>query len=101
MIDNVCFDCARKHLGRANSFIYEWLSDSYPEALWFAIGEISLAEDHLVLSYPEMANKIRQQRLKFMTEDNFYPDLTGLILEISELLKKEEKRLKRKLKRKK
>lgn len=89
MIDNICLNCARKHLGRANARLYEFLSDAYPEEFWYAFGEMSLAEDHLVLAYPKLAKMIRRERLRMQDEDNYYPDLNKLIREITKVAVKE------------
>jgi len=89
MIDNFCFDCARKHLGRANVRLYEFLSGDYAEEFWHAVGEMSLAEDHLILVHPKLSRMIRKERLQMMEEDNYYPDLNKLISEITKIAIKE------------
>jgi len=90
MIDNICFNCARKHLGRANARLYEFLSgDDYPEEFWYAFGEMSLAEDHLVLAHPKLAQMIRKERIKMQDEEQYYPDLGKLIREITKVAIKE------------
>jgi len=91
MLDNICLNCARKHLGKANARLYEFLSGDYPEEFWYAFGEMSLAEDHLVLAYPKLAKMIRSERLKMQDDETYYPDLSKLISEITKVAVKEAK----------
>lgn len=90
MIDNYCLNCARKHLARANIRMYEFLSGAYPSEFWLALGEMSLAEDHVILIHPEIAEKIREERKKTEEEENYYPNIISLIDIITEVALQED-----------
>jgi len=61
MTQPVCLRCCAKHIGTARSLLIE-SKLGYPENYVFAIGELSLAEQHLVAMYPVEAEKIRAAR---------------------------------------
>jgi len=60
-----CTSCGRKHLAQALVLMSE-VPRGYPEHAWIAIGHMAEAEDELVKDYPEMANQIRDERVKYM-----------------------------------
>lgn len=60
-----CIDCGRKHLGKARSKMLE-ARLGYPRHAWYAVAELSEAEDELVQEYPEVAAEIRRARLSLI-----------------------------------
>ena len=60
-----CTDCCRKHLAQAMVLILE-ANKGYPLHAWLAVGHMAEAEDEMLERYPEIANDIRNQRLKLM-----------------------------------
>lgn len=60
-----CLDCVRKHIGAAVGLMNE-AHLGYPPHRWLAVGELYLAEEESLCDYPELAVKIREQRLVVM-----------------------------------
>jgi len=75
-----CYYCCRKHLGRARGLLNEWWY--YPENLGAAIGEISLAEDHIFGMFPEFAGKLRTARIAMDALPPVLPDLDEFLREL-------------------
>lgn len=100
-----CMDCGRKHLGQAKLLLGQakillkeaW--QGYPEhfelcfdrmegasaELWLAhdkfhdcMAHMAEAADELVSKYAELANRIRDERLKLQDDPNYWPDFDGL-----------------------
>jgi hypothetical protein len=71
MSDRVtCPKCAIKHLSRAKVFVSE-SKLGYPHHIWDAMGEMSHAEDELVVQMPEEANMVREERLKLEADHSY------------------------------
>ena len=71
MSDRVtCPKCAIKHLSRAKVFVSE-SKLGYPHHIWDAMGEMSHAEDELVVQMPVEANMVRDERLKLEADHTY------------------------------
>ncbi len=57
-----CTECAIKHLSTALALIME-VQNGYPDHRLIAIGELVQAEHELLDDFPEMANRVRAERL--------------------------------------
>jgi len=77
-----CPLCAIKHLARAKIRLGE-ARLGYPEEYVFALGEMSLAEDHLVSEQPALAAAIRQHRKQLESQPRFTPPFAALILTVA------------------
>lgn len=53
-----CEFCATKHIGTAHAYMIESVL-GYPENRCWAIGELALAESHLVRKWPAQADRVR------------------------------------------
>lgn len=83
-----CGKCARKHLAQAIILLNEAVL-GYPTHRWLAVGHLAEAEAEIYAKYPEIAQKIREERLKIIdTGDS--DELMGLIVEISDLADKNQ-----------
>ena len=81
-----CGKCARKHIAQAIVLLNE-SHLGYPSHLWLAIGHLAEAEAEIDAKYPDIAQKIREERLKIIdTGDS--DALLGIIIEISDLADK-------------
>ena len=78
-----CGKCARKHLAQAIVLLNESRL-GYPSHLWLAIGHMAEAEAEIDQRYPEIAQKIREERLKVIDIGDS-DALLGIIIEISAL----------------
>lgn len=67
---NFCLDCVIKHLGQAFVTQIEGNMD-YPEHILLTIGHLSEASEECFGVSKELAEEIRQHRLKLM-EDSYY-----------------------------
>ena len=56
--DEPCEECVLKHLGRARELFLE-SENGYPVHAWYALANMSLAEDELGSSWPELKNSLR------------------------------------------
>ena len=65
-----CVCCARKHLARADIRAEEYAL-GHPEEGWKVVGELSLAEAHTFMRWPEIAQVVRKRRLAWMDKLNF------------------------------
>lgn len=83
-----CLDCARKHIAQAIILLTE-SKLGHPEHKWLAVGHLAEAEAESVQKFPEFANKIRNFRLAII-DDDYTLNLSSLILEATEIDKKEE-----------
>jgi len=77
-----------KHLAQAIILLTE-SKLGYPEYKWLAIGHLAEAEAEIDAKYPEMAQKIREERLKIIDSGDS-DELLGLIVEISDLAEKNQ-----------
>ena len=64
-------------LGEANQ--------GYPEHFFIAIGHLAEAGDEMVKDYPEVAGRIREERLKLWSDRNYCPPLLELAMELDAL----------------
>jgi len=80
-----CGKCARKHIAQAIVLLNE-THLGYPSHLWLAIGHLAEAEAEIYAKYPDIAQRIREERLK-IEETGDSDALLGLIIEISKLAK--------------
>lgn len=78
-----CPLCALKHLARAKIRLSE-AKLGYPHEFWSALGEISLAEDHLVENHPALAAAIRGERKKLESAPTSAFPADELIVAVSE-----------------
>jgi len=60
-----CLDCVIKHLGQAFVTNIEY-SLGYPDHILLTIGHLAEASEECFAKSPEIADKIRQERLKLM-----------------------------------
>lgn len=51
----------------------------YPNHKWWAIGHLAEAESECLMTYPTLAKRIRKERIKFITDDNYKLDFDKLI----------------------
>ncbi len=79
-----CLDCIRKHLAQAHVLLDEVMSnpDKYWIHFWFAVGHMAEAESESFNEYPEIAQAIREERIKMMEDDSYWPDLYSLITDV-------------------
>lgn len=74
-----CTDCCRKHLSQAMVLILE-ANKGYPLHAWLAVGHMAEAEDEMLERYPQIAESIREERLKLMeTMRDGRPSSPGLM----------------------
>ena len=73
-----CLDCARKHLAKALININESLL-GYPAHRWLAIGNMSEAEDELVIRYKQQALMIREHRKAYEQDPNYIIPILEII----------------------
>ncbi len=78
-----CGKCARKHIAQAIVLLNE-THLGYPSHLWLAIGHLAEAEAEIYEKYPDIAERIRAERLKVEKEGDS-DMLLGLIIEITKL----------------
>jgi hypothetical protein len=101
-----CLDCTRKHLaqamslaikryvkientdpfielGQAKILLDEFKTGDYPLHLWFAIGHIAIVENMYLNSQndnkEQVADLLRDVRIKTMEVENYYPDVNELL----------------------
>ena len=67
-----CLACCGKHLGAAKALCNEGLQ-GHPESYFTAIGNMSLAADHVLEHYPIMSAVIRDQRLQLEKDAAYRP----------------------------
>lgn len=84
---DLCLNCMRMHLGRANSLLEEWIN-GYEGYDWLAMAEMGLAEWHCGVTYPQLRMHIRAERKAFESDRAVLPDLLALVLQIN-LMEKE------------
>jgi hypothetical protein len=77
--------CGVKHISKAIILLSE-AQLGYPVHFYLALGNLSEAEDELVLEYPELANKIRDLRLEIMEDVSEGVKLVDLLYELMELV---------------
>lgn len=66
-----CLDCCRKHLAQAEVLMLE-ARKGYIAHAWLAVGHMAEAEDETLDEYPEITEKIRDERLKYIESLNDY-----------------------------
>lgn len=86
---SVCLHCGMKHVGKAIVLLCE-SQLGYPEHLYIALGNLSEAEDEVLIKYPKLAEKIRDIRLDIEEDIKNGEKLIPLLLEIMELEKESE-----------
>jgi hypothetical protein len=86
-----CLDCVRKHLAQAKAKMLEYqkASDEFPFHFDDALGHLAEAEDESVGKYPELAKAIREERVKTLQEDNYWPNFKTLQLYAIQLSEEE------------
>ena len=91
--DNQCYDCAFKHVSAA-MVIWNEIQQGYNDILHLAkfVGNMSEASDHLVRGDPELANWLRDERVKFYDSDihNYRPPFEDMLVKIIEAANKVE-----------
>jgi len=86
-----CIQCCAKHLGAAKVLLNESVQ-GYPENYFTAIGNLSLAADHVVMKYPGLAAFLRDLRLQTEDDAGFrevYPWAT-VFIQVSEYMRRED-----------
>jgi|LSQX01.2.fsa_nt_gb hypothetical protein len=63
MTRDFCARCAIKHLGKAKILMDEHCL-GYPHHVWYAMANMSEAEDELLTLLPDLAVKVRSKRIK-------------------------------------
>lgn len=82
MEEDYCPLCAVKHVARAESLLAE-AKLGYPKNFWRCLGELSLAEDHLLKESPALAAHIREHRKRLETDPAYKVPFGDLLLTIS------------------
>jgi len=72
-----CLGCVKKHLAQAIVLLCE-SKKGYPMHKWLALGHIAEAEDEASRDHLELANRLRDVRIKF-EKDDYGPDLLEII----------------------
>lgn len=67
-----CLKCCGKHLGVAKALTDEGLQ-GHPESYFTALGNMSLAADHVLRTHKGLAVLIRDQRLQLEEDATFCP----------------------------
>lgn len=83
-----CIDCVRKHIAQATVLLIE-SHMGYCVHRWLAIGHLAEAEAESILMYPELANRIREERKKYENDSSYKSDLIILINMACDIAKKE------------
>jgi hypothetical protein len=84
VITEYCPLCAIKHIARAKARLAE-SKLGYPHEFWSALGEISLAEDHLVEQQPALAEAIREHRKKLESAPLYRFPANNLMLAVADV----------------
>lgn len=61
-----CLNCCRKHLSQALVLMLE-VPQGYPIHGWIAVGHMGEASDEMIDEYPALAERIREERLAYMS----------------------------------
>jgi len=77
-----CLDCSRKHIGEAEVLLRE-ARMGYPLHAWYAVAHLSQAEAELLNDYPEMAHKVRTERINLIDNLEYSIDEEELVLIIN------------------
>jgi hypothetical protein len=64
-----CYDCCLKHLSKARVALAE-VALGYPDHIMLVIGNLSEAEDEIARFSLDLADRIRNTRLKYMADFN-------------------------------
>lgn len=87
MYREFCPRCAIKHLAKAHVLMNESRL-GYPHHVWYAMGNMSEAEDELVEFLPDQATKIRLERIKLQKSmgeaSTYFPDFKALMYEVAQ-----------------
>jgi len=85
-----CIQCCAKHLGAAKVLLSESLQ-GYPENYFTAIGNLSLAADHVVMKFPGLAALIRDIRLQLEDDASFRIVIPWrfIFIQVSEYMQRE------------
>ena len=78
-----CLDCAMKHLARAEIQAEEYEMGN-PKEGRRVVGDLSLAESHLYIRWPEIAYEVRRRRLEWADYLNGGPRATLVVDDIIE-----------------
>jgi hypothetical protein len=92
MVRDSCIQCALKHIGQARALMLETCK-GYPEHVWFAMGHLAEAEDETVHRHAELANVIRNERLRIQQNHEHktsWEDLVNVIVKYEEELSDEQ-----------
>ena len=84
-----CLKCGRKHISTAIAYLAESRL-GYPDNFDLAIGELVCASLELLDLYPDLASRVRAERILMEEDETYMPDLVYFLREIRELLAKEE-----------
>ena len=78
-----CIECCMKHVGTAIVLLEE-TNNGYPAHRWLAAGELNEASNEMMKDHPEIANEIREVRLK-VTNDLEIPSVMELLNKLHNL----------------
>jgi hypothetical protein len=79
-----CIDCSRKHVSQAEVLMEE-SKQGYPMHRWLAIGHLAEASAELLEEHPDMADFIRQERLKYMDDEEYGVATVAILEQLTEL----------------
>lgn len=65
-----CKLCACKHISQARVLLTESLT-GYPEHYWFAMGHLAEAEAELTKEHVDLANQVREERLRLENDRKY------------------------------
>lgn len=74
----------RKHISQACVLIIE-ARLGYPEHLWLAVGHLSEAESEIIMDHPELAYRVREERVRYITDHSYNIPIMELIQEANDL----------------
>ncbi|MFW6130327.1 MAG: hypothetical protein ACOC56_04010 [Atribacterota bacterium] len=77
-----CYFCTRKHLGYAEAFMQEAIN-GYPLHKWLAVGQLCAAEGEIMCDHPEMAQMIREHRVKYIDDMHYEVPILDLIEKVT------------------
>ena len=79
-----CLDCVKKHLAQALVLACE-VKKGYPDHYWLVIGHMAEAEDELLEHDEVYANKIRDERVKYMLDNQYQIPFMDMIKDLEPL----------------
>jgi len=90
-----CLDCVVKHLSKAMVIHEEEVPLGYPSHIYRVYGNIGEAEREAMPDYPELANMLRQHRLKVRETAEYHPPYREICEFVDTVIAAEEQKLPR------